>query len=55
VLADMWYTLANVDGNCKGVECDMTRAEIAQARKMATDWLRWRGERLTSRDIISDL
>ena len=40
VLAYMWYSLTQFGENIKEVECDMTRAQIAQARKMATDWLK---------------
>ncbi len=40
VLAYMWYSLTQFQENLKEVECDMTRAQIAQARKMAVDWLK---------------
>lgn len=40
VLAYMWFSLTQFQGNLKQVECDMTRAQIAQARKMASDWLK---------------
>jgi TPR repeat protein len=39
VLAYMWYSLTQFQGNLKEVECHMTRAQIAQARKMAFAWL----------------
>jgi uncharacterized protein len=44
VLAYMWYSLTQFRGNLKEIECDMTRAQIAQARKMANDWLKARPE-----------
>jgi TPR repeat protein len=40
VLAYMWYALTQFQENLKEVECDMTGAQIAQARKMAIDWLK---------------
>jgi len=40
VLAYMWYSLTRFQGNLKNIECDMTRAQIAQARKMADHWLK---------------
>lgn len=40
VLAYMWYSLTQFKENLKEIECDMTRAQIAQARKMADDWLK---------------
>ena len=40
VLSYMWYSLTQFQENLKEVECDMTRAQIAQARKMAVDWLK---------------
>ena len=40
VLAYMWYSLTEFQENLKEVECDMTRAQIAKARKMAVDWLK---------------
>jgi len=40
VLAYMWYSLTQFRENLKEVESDMTRAQIAQARKMAVDWLK---------------
>lgn len=40
VLAYTWYSLTQFRENLKEVESDMTRAQIAQARKMAADWLK---------------
>lgn len=40
VLAYMWYSLTQFQENLKDIECDMTRAQIAQARKMAVVWLK---------------
>jgi len=40
VLAYMWFSLTESDTNLKEAECDMTPAQIAEARKMASDWLR---------------
>jgi uncharacterized protein len=40
VLAYMWYSLTQFQGSLKQIACDMTRAQIAQAQKMALDWLR---------------
>jgi TPR repeat protein len=40
VLADMWFALASVDENVKVAESRMTPAEVAEARKMSSDWLR---------------
>jgi hypothetical protein len=36
----MWYSLTQFRESTKEVERDMTRAQIAQARKMAADWLK---------------
>jgi uncharacterized protein len=40
ILAYMWFSLAQFEPNLKQAECSMTRAQVAQARKMASDWLR---------------
>jgi uncharacterized protein len=40
VMAYMWFSLTQFQGNLKEVECDMTRAQIVQAQKMAVDWLK---------------
>jgi TPR repeat protein len=40
VLAYMWYSLTQFQENLKDIECDMTRAQIAQARKLAVVWLK---------------
>jgi TPR repeat protein len=39
VFAYMWFSLTQSRINLKEVECDMTRAQIAQARQLAVDWL----------------
>jgi TPR repeat protein len=39
VVAYLWFSLTQTRTNLKEVECDMTRAQIAQARKMASNWL----------------
>jgi hypothetical protein len=39
-LAYMWYSLTQFQENLKDIECDMTRAQIAQARRLADDWLK---------------
>ncbi len=40
ILAYMWFALSHFEGFVKEVERDMTRAQIVQARQMASDWLR---------------
>jgi TPR repeat protein len=40
VLAHMWFSLSPSHANLEVAERDMTRAQIAQARKMASDWVR---------------
>jgi TPR repeat protein len=40
VLAYMWFVLAGIETNVKEAESRMTRPQVAQARKMASDWLR---------------
>jgi TPR repeat protein len=38
VLAYMWFALASVDTNLKEAASHMTRAQVAQAQRMAFDW-----------------
>jgi TPR repeat protein len=38
ILAYMWFALASAESNLKEAESHMTRAQVAQAQRMAFDW-----------------
>jgi uncharacterized protein len=38
ILAYMWFALASAEGNLKEAQSRMTRAQVAQAQRMAFDW-----------------
>jgi TPR repeat protein len=52
VLAYMWFALASVDTDLKEAASHMTPAQVAQAQRMAQDWVR---QHATKQEEISSL